>query len=61
VVIILIFKRKSKREEKEPSAEKVLWMELKSKALDDHKRQQHLIDNLLLILFVCQKLVVEGW
>jgi very-short-patch-repair endonuclease len=34
-------------------------MELKSKALEDHKfRQQHLIDNLL-ILCLSKKLVVE--
>jgi ATP-dependent exoDNAse (exonuclease V) beta subunit/very-short-patch-repair endonuclease len=46
---------------KEPThAEKVLWMELKSKALEDYKfRQQHLIDGFI-VDFVClsKKLIV---
>ncbi|WP_243699471.1 UvrD-helicase domain-containing protein [Flavobacterium caseinilyticum] len=53
---------KAKEMRKEPTpAEKVLWMELKSKSLEDHKfRQQHLIDNFI-VDFVClsKKLVVE--
>ncbi|MFV8359062.1 UvrD-helicase domain-containing protein [Flavobacterium sp. LS1P3] len=57
---LLIEKAKEKR--KDPThAEKVLWMELKSKALEDYKfRQQHLIDDFI-VDFVClsKKLVVE--
>ncbi|MFV5694364.1 UvrD-helicase domain-containing protein [Flavobacterium sp. LB3P122] len=57
---LLIEKAKEKR--KEPThAEKVLWMELKSKSLEDYKfRQQHLIDDFI-VDFVClsKKLVIE--
>ncbi|RYJ53058.1 DUF559 domain-containing protein [Flavobacterium petrolei] len=53
---------KAKEMRKQPThAEKVLWMELKSKALEDYKfRQQHLIDDFI-VDFVClsKKLVVE--
>ncbi|TDE03980.1 UvrD-helicase domain-containing protein [Flavobacterium sandaracinum] len=55
-----IEKAKEKRKEPTP-AEKVLWMELKSKSLEDHKfRQQHLINDFI-VDFVClsKKLVVE--
>ncbi|MBG6060924.1 ATP-dependent exoDNAse (exonuclease V) beta subunit/very-short-patch-repair endonuclease [Flavobacterium sp. CG_9.1] len=57
---LLIEKAKEKR--KEPThAEKVLWMELKSKSLEDYKfSQQHLIDDFI-VDFVClsKKLIVE--
>ena len=53
---------KAKEMRKEPThAEKVLWMELKSKSLEDYKfRQQHLIGDFI-VDFVCllKKLVVE--
>lgn len=53
---------KAKEMRKQPThAEKVLWMELKSKSLEDYKfRQQHLIDDFI-VDFVClsKKLVVE--
>jgi ATP-dependent exoDNAse (exonuclease V) beta subunit/very-short-patch-repair endonuclease len=53
---------KAKEMRKEPThAEKVLWMELKSKSLEDYKfRQQHLIDDYI-VDFVClkKKLVIE--
>ncbi|TDE46843.1 DUF559 domain-containing protein [Flavobacterium rhamnosiphilum] len=53
---------KAKEMRKEPThAEKILWMELKSKSLEDYKfRQQHLIDDFI-VDFVClsKKLVVE--
>jgi ATP-dependent exoDNAse (exonuclease V) beta subunit len=55
-----IDKAKEKRKNPTP-AEKVLWMELKSKSLEDYKfRQQHLIDDFI-VDFVClsKKLVVE--
>jgi ATP-dependent exoDNAse (exonuclease V) beta subunit/very-short-patch-repair endonuclease len=54
--------QKAKEMRKEPThAEKVLWMELKSKSLENYKfRQQHLIDDFI-VDFVClsKKLVVE--
>ncbi|WP_158730407.1 MULTISPECIES: exodeoxyribonuclease V subunit beta [unclassified Flavobacterium] len=57
-----LLNEKAKEKRKEPTpAEKVLWMELKSKSLDDHKfRQQHLIDDFI-VDFVClsKKLVIE--
>ncbi|MFV5696776.1 UvrD-helicase domain-containing protein [Flavobacterium sp. ZT3R17] len=53
---------KAKEMRKQPThAEKVLWMELKSKSFEDYKfRQQHLIDDFI-VDFVClsKKLVVE--
>ncbi|RDI56966.1 UvrD-helicase domain-containing protein [Flavobacterium glaciei] len=53
---------KAKEMRKQPThAEKVLWMELNSKSLEDYKfRQQHLIDDFI-VDFVClsKKLVVE--
>ncbi|WP_081897812.1 exodeoxyribonuclease V subunit beta [Flavobacterium sp. 83] len=53
---------KAKEMRKQPThAEKVLWMELKSKSLEDYKfRQQHLIDDFI-VDFVClsKKLVLE--
>ncbi|SHL67742.1 UvrD-helicase domain-containing protein [Flavobacterium xanthum] len=53
---------KAKEKTKEPtSAEKILWMELKSKSLEEYKfRQQHLIDDFI-VDFVClsKKLIVE--
>ncbi len=53
---------KAKAMRKEPThAEKVLWMELKSKSLENYKfRQQHLIDDFI-VDFVClsKKIVVE--
>ncbi len=53
---------KAKEMRKQPThAEKVLWMELKSKSLEDYKfRQQHLIDDFI-VDFVClsKKLVIE--
>ncbi|WP_255578004.1 exodeoxyribonuclease V subunit beta [Flavobacterium sp. CHNK8] len=57
-----LLNEKAKEKRKEPTpAEKALWMELKSKSLDDHKfRQQHLIDDFI-VDFVClsKKLVIE--
>ena len=53
---------KAKEMRKQPThAEKVLWMELKSKSLEDYKfRQQHLIDDFI-VDFVClsKRLVIE--